>query len=141
MLRLLRRLELYPVGSAAMSASMPGSGPGCRSTENGRRDLISLREPFLGGKSWSHPFTAIHGHTIRGPEVLAHRIAVDSGTYRTGVLSAVQIEGDRLRFLSVDQRAQAQGVQAPARPRPAAPIRAAPLPIATGRSSPPRSGA
>ena len=33
--------------------------------------------------------------------MLAHRIAVDSGTYRTGVLSAVQIEGERLRFLSV----------------------------------------
>jgi serine/threonine protein phosphatase 1 len=78
-----------------------GIRPGRALDRQERHELITLREPFLGGKGWDHPFTAIHGHTIRGPEVLGHRIAVDSGTYRTGVLSAVQIEGERLRFLNV----------------------------------------
>jgi hypothetical protein len=43
----------------------------------------------------------VHGHTIRGPEVCPHRIAIDSGAYRTGVLTAVQLADDRLRFLCV----------------------------------------
>ncbi len=78
-----------------------GISPSQPLAENSRRDLMWLREPFLAGKGWRHPFTAIHGHTIRGPEVLPHRIAVDSGTYRTGVLSALQVEHDRLRFVCV----------------------------------------
>ena len=60
-----------------------------------------LREPFLSGRDWRHPFTAVHGHTIRGPEVLPHRIAIDSGAYRTGVLTAVQLADERLRFFCV----------------------------------------
>ena len=100
LLRLLRRIGLARSAGGYVCVHA-GIRPGLPLAENGRRDLISLREPFLGGRSWGHPFTAIHGHTIRGPEVLEHRIAVDSGTYRTGVLSAVQIEGERLRFLSV----------------------------------------
>ena len=80
---------------------MPGSAPLSRWPRTATASYCTLREPFLAGKGWRHPFTAIHGHTIRGPEVLPHRIAVDSGTYRTGVLSALQIEGDRLRFVCV----------------------------------------
>jgi serine/threonine protein phosphatase 1 len=99
-LRLLRRLA-YTRSDPAYVCVHGGIRPGLAVEDTARHDLITLREPFLSGKSWRHAFTAIHGHTIRGPEVLGHRIAVDSGTYRTGVLSAVQIEGDRLRFLSV----------------------------------------
>jgi serine/threonine protein phosphatase 1 len=99
-IRLLRRLT-YTRPDASYVCVHGGIRPGLAVDQNARHDLITLREPFLAGKGWQHGFTAIHGHTIRGPEVLAHRIAVDSGTYRTGVLSAVQIEGDRLRFLSV----------------------------------------
>lgn len=99
-IRLLRRLA-YTRPDPSYVCVHGGIRPGLAVEQNSSRDLITLREPFLTGKGWQHGFTAIHGHTIRGPEVLAHRIAVDSGTYRTGVLSAVQIEGDRLRFLSV----------------------------------------
>jgi serine/threonine protein phosphatase 1 len=99
-IRLLRRLA-YTRPDSSYVCVHGGIRPGLAVEQNAHRDLITLREPFLSGKGWQHGFTAIHGHTIRGPEVLAHRIAVDSGTYRTGVLSAVQIEGDRLRFLSV----------------------------------------
>ena len=98
--RLLRRIA-YARPDPAYVCVHGGIRPGRPVEAHARHDLITLREPFLSGKSWRHPFAAIHGHTIRGPEVLEHRIAVDSGTYRTGVLSAVQIEGDRLRFLNV----------------------------------------
>jgi hypothetical protein len=36
--------------------------------------------------------------------VLPHRVAVDSGAYRTGVLTAAEITGGRLRFRSVADR-------------------------------------
>ena len=97
---LLRRIELsrasggYVFAHAGVSRSLPLA-------EHGHREFLCLREPFLSGKHWRHPFTVVHGHTIRGPEVLPHRIAVDSGTYRTGVLTALQIDGGHLRFLCV----------------------------------------
>ena len=96
----LRRLELYRTigGYVCVHA---GINPGRPLGEHGRGEFLWLREPFLGGRGWKHPFTAVHGHTIRGPEVLPHRIAVDSGVYRTGVLSAVQLSGNRLRFLCI----------------------------------------
>lgn len=65
---------------------------------------LTLREPFLTGAGWVHGFAVLHGHTVRGPEVLPHRVAVDSGAYRTGVLTAAQVAGGRLRFLSVADR-------------------------------------
>ena len=100
LLGLLRRLQLSrPVGGYVCVHA--GVSPAQPLAENTRRELLWLREPFLAGKGWRHPFTAVHGHTIRGPEVLPHRIAVDSGTYRTGVLTALQVEGDRLRFVCV----------------------------------------
>jgi serine/threonine protein phosphatase 1 len=99
-LGLLRAIRFsWPVGSYVCVHA--GVSPSLPLAEQSRRELLWLREPFLSGKGWRHPFTAVHGHTIRGPEVLPHRIAVDSGTYRTGVLSALQVEQDRLRFVCV----------------------------------------
>lgn len=61
-------------------------------------DLIWIREPFLTGADWSHDFAVVHGHTPLGPDVHAHRIGIDSGCFRTGALSAVELADDRLRF-------------------------------------------
>lgn len=81
-----------------------GVDPGRPVGAQDRAAWLELREPFLSGPGWRHGFAVVHGHSIRGPEVLAHRVAVDSGTYRTGVLSAVEITGARLRFLCVADR-------------------------------------
>lgn len=67
-------------------------------------EWLRIREPFMSGTGWSHSYAVVHGHTIRGPEVLPHRIAIDSGCYRTGVLTAVELEGDRLRFHCASDR-------------------------------------
>lgn len=64
----------------------------------GSEELLWLREPFLSGQGWRHPFAVVHGHTVLGPEVLPHRIGTDSGCFRTGVLTAVELADDRLRF-------------------------------------------
>lgn len=70
----------------------------------GPREFLWLREPFLSGGDWRPPFAVVHGHTIRGPEVHPHRIAIDSGCYCTGVLTALILADDRARFICVSDR-------------------------------------
>jgi serine/threonine protein phosphatase 1 len=41
----------------------------------------------------------IHGHTPFGIEVRPNRINIDTGAYFSGVLTAVEIAGDRMRFV------------------------------------------
>jgi serine/threonine protein phosphatase 1 len=99
-LGLLRDLALYrPFGDYLFVHA--GVDPKLPLAEHGRRELLWLREPFLSARDWRQPFAVVHGHTIRGPEVLRHRIGIDSGAYRTGVLTAVQLAGERLRFFCV----------------------------------------
>lgn len=64
------------------------------------QDLLWIREPFLSGRDWPHPVTVVHGHTPEGPTALDHRIGVDSGVFASGSLSAVELRGDRLRFIA-----------------------------------------
>jgi serine/threonine protein phosphatase 1 len=99
-LALLGRLELRSmVGAYAFVHA--GVHPKRAIEKQGPREFLWLREPFLGARDWQQPFVVVHGHTIRGPEVHPHRIAIDSGAYRTGVLTALEVEGERLRFWCV----------------------------------------
>jgi serine/threonine protein phosphatase 1 len=62
-------------------------------------DLAWIREPFL---SWRGGLRAVvvHGHTpARWPEVLAHRIGLDTGAVYGGPLTCAVLEGDRIGFL------------------------------------------
>ncbi len=69
----------------------------------GTEELMFSREPFL---SWPKPLAkmVVHGHTIsKEPQVLAHRIGVDTGVYQKGgKLSAAVLEGNEVRFLQVE---------------------------------------
>ena len=57
-------------------------------------DLMWIREPFLSSKV-RHPRLVVHGHSERDePELLPNRFGIDTGAYRTGVLTAVGIEND-----------------------------------------------
>ena len=62
--------------------------------------LTTIREPFLRAWGWIHDFVVVHGHTICGPDVLPHRVAVDSGAWFTGILTCVELREDRLRFIA-----------------------------------------
>jgi serine/threonine protein phosphatase 1 len=62
-------------------------------------DLAWIREPFL---SWRGelPAVVVHGHTPSDwPEVLPHRIGVDTGAVYGGPLTCAVLEGERVRFL------------------------------------------
>lgn len=57
-------------------------------------DLRWIREPFLEDIS-DHGFIVVHGHTVtENVEVRSNRIGVDTGAYKTGVLTALGIEGE-----------------------------------------------
>ena len=121
---LLRRLQLTrPVGSYVCVHA--GVSPAQPLAENSRRELLWLREPFLTGKDWRHRFTAIHGHTIRGPEVLP---PPDRRRQRHLPHRRAERAADRERPAALrlrHQRAQAQGVQAAARAGSEAPVQRA----------------
>jgi serine/threonine protein phosphatase 1 len=52
-----------------------------------------IREPFLLDDT-DHGFVVVHGHTIAEEvEELSNRIGIDTGAYRSGVLTALAIEG------------------------------------------------
>jgi serine/threonine protein phosphatase 1 len=67
--------------------------------DDARQRLTTIREPFLTGKGWIHDFAVVHGHSIIGPDIARHRIAVDSGAFMTGILSCVELSGDEARFI------------------------------------------
>lgn len=58
-------------------------------------DLLWIREPFLSSKL-RHPWCVVHGHSQSDAvDIFHHRIGIDTGAYRTGILTAIGIEEDR----------------------------------------------
>ncbi len=76
-----------------------GIRPGIALDEQSQADLRWIREPFLSDET-GHGFLVVHGHTI-SPEVeeRTNRIGIDTGAYRSGVLTALAIEEDRRWYL------------------------------------------
>ncbi|HEX5257633.1 MAG TPA: metallophosphoesterase family protein [Sphingomicrobium sp.] len=70
-----------------------GIRPGVEFDQQRQSDLRWIREPFLLDDT-DHGFVVVHGHTIR-PEVemRPNRIGIDTGAYKSGVLTALAIEG------------------------------------------------
>ena len=64
------------------------------------RDLRWIRKEFIKYTK-QHPFIIVHGHTIVGdvPEIHSNRIAVDTGTYDGGPLTAVKLSSEAPLFL------------------------------------------
>ncbi len=76
-----------------------GIRPGIPLEQQSKTDLRWIREPFLKDGS-EHGFTVIHGHTIREEvEERANRIGIDTGAYRSGVLTALGLEGSERWYL------------------------------------------
>jgi serine/threonine protein phosphatase 1 len=69
-------------------------------TQQAPEDLLWIREPFLTQASAHDPdITVVHGHTPKTASVSDHRIGVDTGCFKTGVLSAVILSGNSLRYI------------------------------------------
>jgi serine/threonine protein phosphatase 1 len=70
-----------------------GIRPGIPLDQQSQTDLRWIRDPFLFDDT-DHGFVVVHGHTIAGEvEQRANRIGIDTGAYRSGVLTALAIEG------------------------------------------------
>ena len=70
-----------------------GIRPGIGIEQQSQSDLRWIREPFLLDES-DHGCVVVHGHTIcRQVEQRPNRIGIDTGAYRSGVLSCLAIEG------------------------------------------------
>jgi serine/threonine protein phosphatase 1 len=71
-----------------------GIRPGVEIDQQRQSDLRWIREPFLLDDT-DHGFIVVHGHTIRPEaEIRPNRIGIDTGAYRTGVLTALAIDGN-----------------------------------------------
>jgi serine/threonine protein phosphatase 1 len=76
-----------------------GIRPGLGIAEQSQTDLRWIREPFLDDTK-DHGFVVVHGHTITSKvEERANRIGLDTGAYRTGILTALAVEGNERWFL------------------------------------------
>jgi serine/threonine protein phosphatase 1 len=82
-----------------------GVRPGVALDEQLQSDLRWIREPFLLDDT-DHGYVVVHGHTIREQvEECANRIGIDTGAYRSGVLTALAIEGDEHWYLQTGETA------------------------------------
>jgi len=69
-------------------------------------DLLWIREPFLSSPNPCER-VVVHGHNITSePEILAGRIGIDTGAYRSGVLSCVVLHGAARSLLQTVSDAQ-----------------------------------
>lgn len=71
-----------------------GIRPGVDLSLQSQSDLRWIRSPFLEDET-DHGVMVVHGHTI-SPEVVErpNRIGIDTGAYRTNILTALAMEGE-----------------------------------------------
>lgn len=78
-----------------------GIRPGTALDRQAVQDLIWVRNVFLDYPGL-HEKVVVHGHTPASePEMMANRVNVDTGAYRSGVLTALLIEGGEKRIMQV----------------------------------------
>ena len=76
-----------------------GIRPGVEVDQQSQSDLRWIRDPFLFDDS-DHGFVVVHGHTITDDvEERPNRIGIDTGAYRSGVLTALAIDGNERWFI------------------------------------------
>lgn len=76
-----------------------GINPGLPLEAQTRRDMLWIRDPFLGFAG-PHSHVIVHGHTIaEHVEERSNRIGIDTGAYRYGRLTALVLEGSDQRYI------------------------------------------
>ncbi|MBV9929829.1 MAG: serine/threonine protein phosphatase [Alphaproteobacteria bacterium] len=77
-----------------------GIRPGIAIEEQDRTDLRWIRDPFLRDTQ-DHGCVVVHGHTIsKAVDERTNRIGIDTGAYKSGILTALAVEGERRWFLA-----------------------------------------
>ena len=76
-----------------------GVRPGVALARQSGHDQVWIRRPFLDSEL-DHGAVVVHGHSIvAAPEVRHNRIAIDTGAYRSGVLSCLVLSGEERLLL------------------------------------------
>jgi serine/threonine protein phosphatase 1 len=83
-----------------------GIRPGVPIARQKRTDLLWIREDFLTDDR-DHGAIIVHGHSEAATlDEQVNRIGVDTGAYRTGVLTALYLEGEERGYISTDPPAE-----------------------------------
>jgi serine/threonine protein phosphatase 1 len=83
-----------------------GIRPGVSIDQQLQSDLRWIREPFLLDES-DHGCVVVHGHTISAEvEERTNRIGIDTGAYRSGILTALALEGTERWYLDTRDMAE-----------------------------------
>jgi serine/threonine protein phosphatase 1 len=70
-----------------------GVRPGVPLPRQSGSDCMWIREPFLSSEA-DHGAVVVHGHSIsERPQLRHNRIGIDTGAYRTGILTCLVLEG------------------------------------------------
>lgn len=76
-----------------------GIRPGVPLSDQKQADLRWIREPFLENTD-NHGFIVVHGHTITDQiDIRDNRIGLDTGAYRSGVLTVMGLEESERWFV------------------------------------------
>jgi serine/threonine protein phosphatase 1 len=89
-----------------------GIRPGLDLSLQSQVDLRWIRAPFLDCED-DHGLIIVHGHTISDTvDERPNRIGIDTGAYRSGVLTALSVEADRRWFIHTNVAEQNQAAVA-----------------------------
>jgi serine/threonine protein phosphatase 1 len=84
-----------------------GVRPGVALDRQNPADLRWIRDEFLKSPK-DFGKVVVHGHTIcEQPELLANRIGIDTGAYRTGVLTGLRLHGTDQLVMQTEPKAAA----------------------------------
>ena len=78
-----------------------GVRPGLSIAEQSSTDMRWIRREFLDSEA-DHGKVVVHGHTVE-EEIIRrpNRIGLDTGAYKTGILSAVRLEDEAVETIQV----------------------------------------
>ncbi len=80
-----------------------GIRPGVSIDQQSARDMRWIRGEFLESAA-NHGVVVIHGHTVtEGVTMLPNRIGIDTGAYKSGLLTAIRIEDDECEFIQASR--------------------------------------
>lgn len=97
--------DLIEIGDYAFVHA--GIRPGVPLVRQSLSDLRWIRDEFLDDER-DHGLMIVHGHTIQDDiDELPNRIGIDTGAYRSGVLTAIALEGTERRYLKTESIAEA----------------------------------
>lgn len=84
-----------------------GVRPGVSIKRQKRADILWIRDEFLEDDETRHEAMIVHGHSISAEvEIRTNRIGIDTGAYRTGVLTALYLEDDRREVIATATAAE-----------------------------------